>query len=382
MTKYTKNASGYYQTNAWDGTYNADGSKHYKTLRSRQSSKDLERKVKELEEEVKKRGQTRYCAQSFYDYALHWLEVSKATKEKNTQQMYEGIIKRHFAVLSDTPLEVVRQSHIQQIINENLSHPRTCQQIALTFKQIIKMAVRDRYLPYRAMDYICSSISLPAYQKPLKRALNDVEKDALKKSDFCRKSPKKQAFVSLLYYTGIRRGEALALTPFDFNWKKKTVSINKVVIFDKNNGLPELKNYPKSAHGIRTIPLPEGAIDKIMPFVTSCEGGFLFHGLHTDMMTLSGYIRMWQSILVELNTAAGYNYKKKQRTEDKPIEDLTAHIFRHNYCTELCYQIPKISTKKIAQLLGDTEKMVLDVYSHIKEDKEEVTESLEAALSL
>lgn len=381
-TKYTKNKSGYFQTNVWDGTYNADGSKHYRKIRSRQSSKDLERKVEAFRKEVEQLGQTSFCNQSFYDYALYWLKVSKATKEKNTQQMYDGIIRRYFADLKDLPLESVRQSHIQQIINENVSHPRTCQQILLTFKQIIKMAVRDRYLPYRAVEYICSDISLPAYQKPLKRALNDTEKEALKRSDFCNKSPKKHAFVSLLYYTGIRRGEALALTPFDFDWKKKTVSINKVVIFDKNNGTPELKDYPKSAHGIRIIPLPDAAIDKIKPFVMSCKGGFLFHGLNTDMMTLSGYIRMWDSILVELNTAMGYNYRKKLRVEDKPIEDLTAHIFRHNYCTELCYQIPKISTKKIAQLLGDTEKMVLDVYSHIKEDKEEVTESLAAALNL
>lgn len=382
MTKYTRNASGYFQTNVWDGTYNKDGSKHYKTIRSRQSSKDLENKVKELQKEVEERGKVRNYSRSFYDYALYWLDVNKATKEKNTKQMYDGIIRRHFAALADLPLDSVRQSHIQQIINENHEHPRTCQQILLTFKQVVKMAVKDNYLPHRAIEMLCEDISLPNYQKPEKRPLTASEKDALKKSDFCGKTPRKQAFISLLYYTGIRRGEALALTPFDFDWKKKTVSINKVVIFDKNKGLPELKDYPKSANGIRTIPLPDAAIDKIKPFVLSCEGGFLFHGINSDMMTLSAYTRMWKSIIVELNSALGYNYQKKLQTEEKPIQGLTAHIFRHNYCTELCYQIPKISTKKIAQLLGDTEKMVLDVYSHIKEDKEEVGESLAAALSI
>ena len=41
---------------------------------------------------------------------------------------------------------------------------------------------------------------------------------------------------------------------------------------------------------------------------------------------------------------------------------MTAHMCRHNYCTRLCYEIPKISTKKIAELMGDTEQMVLKVY--------------------
>lgn len=382
MTKYTRNVSGYYQTNVWDGTYNADGSKHYKKIRSRQSSKDLEHKVEAFRKEVDERGKVRNYTRSFYEYSLYWLEVSKATKEKNTQQMYEGIIRRYFKALKDINLAELRHSHFQQIINDNQDHPRTCQQIFLTFKQIIKMAIRDGYLSPKALDLICDDISLPAYQKPEKRPLTDVEKEALKRSDFCSKTGRKHAFVSLLYYTGIRRGEALALTPFDFDWKKKEVSINKVIIFDKNKGTPELKDYPKSANGVRTVPLPLDAIEKIKPFVLSCDGGFLFHGQHNDMMTLSGYNVFWKSIITELNTAMGYNYQIKIHIEDKPIQGLTAHIFRHNYCTELCYQIPKISTKKIAKLLGDTEKMVLDVYSHIKEDHEEVEESLNAALMI
>ena len=33
--------------------------------------------------------------------------------------------------------------------------------------------------------------------------------------------------------------------------------------------------------------------------------------------------------------------------------------------------MPAISIKKIAQLMGDTEKMVLDVYNHIMDEKED-----------
>ena len=62
--------------------------------------------------------------------------------------------------------------------------------------------------------------------------------------------------------------------------------------------------------------------------------------------------------------------KKKTLISENAVPGLTAHIFRHNYCTELCYQVPKISIKKIAQLMGDTEKMVLDVYNHISEERE------------
>lgn len=85
---------------------------------------------------------------------------------------------------------------------------------------------------------------------------------------------------------------------------------------------------------------------------------------------------MWDSILRKLNAAAGstgYNQK---------ITGLTAHVFWHNYCANLCYQMPNISIKRIAQLLGDTEKMVLEVYNHVLEEKENVREAVADAIAL
>lgn len=69
---------------------------------------------------------------------------------------------------------------------------------------------------------------------------------------------------------------------------------------------------------------------------------------------------MWQRIVKEMNNVS-----------EKPIKGLTAHIFRHNFCTNLCYQIPKISIPQIARLLGDTERMVIEVYNHIMDNKED-----------
>ena len=60
----------------------------------------------------------------------------------------------------------------------------------------------------------------------------------------------------------------------------------------------------------------------------------------------------------------------------------TSHIFRHTYCSNLCYQIPLISVKKIAQLMGDTEEMVNRVYSHIIEEQENVDAAILQATAI
>ena len=81
---------------------------------------------------------------------------------------------------------------------------------------------------------------------------------------------------------------------------------------------------------------------------------------------------MWKSIQNKIDDVLGVGFSK----------EITAYSFRHNYCTRLCYQIPLISTKMIAKLLGDDEKMVIDMYSHILVDKEQVNNSIETAISL
>ena len=171
-----------------------------------------------------------------------------------------------------------------------------------------------------------------------------------------------------------RSSEALALIPQDFDFKKKTVSISKAWV----DGT--IKPYPKSANGIRVIPLPDAAIPHIKGFVES-ESSYIFHGQDQEIMTANAYRRMWESIICSLNMAVGYNPQSK-KSRYKPIQGLTAHVFRHNYCTELCYQIPTISTKMIAKLLGDNEKMVIEVYSHLLEEKENTADAVNNIFNL
>lgn len=93
-------------------------------------------------------------------------------------------------------------------------------------------------------------------------------------------------------------------------------------------------------------------------------------------MTESAYKFMWKQIVKKMNRAAG-------GTDNlQVIYGITAHVFRHNYCTNLCYQVPAISIKKIAKLMGDTEAVVLRTYNHIMEEKENVESVVNDAIAL
>lgn len=361
--KYKQNSRGEWETKIWDGTYNADGSKHRKRLISRKSSADLERQVNQLKNEVDNGQYVQSTDVTFLEYARSWLQTKKAARETNTRKMYENIIETHLSFLEGVRLCDIRNSHFQLAINNALDKPRTCQQIEVTFKQVLKMAVADNYIGAGMYDKICADINLPKYVKKEKRPLTPEEKAAIPLASF---TEREKAFVYLIYSCGLRRGEALALSKFDFKSEggKYSVSITKTLIFPNNAS--EIKPMPKSNNGFRTIPVPDTTAAFLKEYIAALPGTYLFTCQDGSIITQSSYVKMWKSIVRKMNYAAG-------GTDAFPvITGLTAHIFRHNYCTNLCYQVPAISIKKIAQLMGDTEKMVLDVYNHIMDEKEDV----------
>ena len=64
----------------------------------------------------------------------------------------------------------------------------------------------------------------------------------------------------LLYWCGIRSGELLALTPADFNFKKKTLRINKS--YQRLKG-EDVISTPKTKNSVRTVIMPQFLCDEM-----------------------------------------------------------------------------------------------------------------------
>lgn len=364
-TKYKRGNDGYFQTKVWDGTYK-NGVKHRVALRTKKSSRELERIVNEFKADVEARKNIRKTEITFLEYARSWLDVYKTSRSNNTKGMYKNIIEKHLIILNGIKLQDIDRIHLQQALNHAEGKKRTQQQVRMTFQQIIKSSVADHLFPANVAEDMFRNVESVKYKPKEKRPLTENERNAVFNADFIESD---KIFVYLLYGCGIRRGEALALTIFDVNLQKRELTINKS--HELIEGTVTQKE-PKSTNGNRIIPIP----DRIFPIVESyilslrSQGKtYLFTMRNGGPVNKSSYRRMWERIV-----------KAMQDVSEEPIDGLTAHIFRHNYCTMLCYQIPGISIKRIAQLLGDTEKMVLDVYNHIMLEKEDAESAVNRAL--
>lgn len=371
MAKYKKRADGRYSTSVIIG-YTENGTARRKILYGRTIA-ELDNNVAEFKS-LKNKGiiiddKNLTVAQ----WAEKWLELYKKDKAYNTYACYQRTIDAHIIPnLGDIRLGALKQNHVQKLLNDIIQdgHMRTAELVRLTLQQMIHQALIEEYI-YKD---ITVGLSLPQKQQPKKRSLTDAEKKLIQAADF---NPKERAFVDLLYYTGVRRGEALALTKDDIDFVNKTISINKNLVMKSNTS--EIKPSPKTKAGIRELPIPEKLMKTLIDYVYSLDGKYLFSKNDGDLMTNSSFRRFWDNILDKINIAAGgtkYTRKDMQKKDEKVIQlianDITPHTFRHTYATSLYYS--GVDIKSAQYLLGHSSiQMTLDVYTHL--DNEKITDS-------
>lgn len=80
----------------------------------------------------------------------------------------------------------------------------------------------------------------------------------------------KASAFGVLHWTGIREGELLALTPSDFDFKKKLLSITRS--YQRIDGQDVITD-PKTPKSIRTIAMPEFLVDEVGEYLAFSHRG-------------------------------------------------------------------------------------------------------------
>ena len=243
MAKYKKRPDGRYATSAIIG-YDENGKPKRKVIYGR-TIMELDKKVADFKSLQNKGIVIDDGGMTVKQWSEKWLELYKADKAYNTYMIYKRTVANHITPnLGAIRLSALKKHQIQELLNNIVQsgHQRTAELVKLTLHQIIQQAIIEEYI-YKDVTI---GLSLPKKEKSEKRALTDAEKALIQKADL---TPKGRAFIDLLYYTGVRRGEALALMISDIDFVNKKVKINKnLVMKDKTS---EIKQSPKTEAGNR-----------------------------------------------------------------------------------------------------------------------------------
>ncbi|MBQ6398216.1 MAG: site-specific integrase [Oscillospiraceae bacterium] len=261
----------------------------------------------------------------------HWDRIGSKTAETYAAPLRR--IRQQFAGMT---AEEVSAQDIQAFLAD-LGKEGFSRRSVQMHRDIINMIYNDAILERGLRFNPCVAVSVPRNLPTKKRELpKDDAIEAVKAGE----SAPFGLFALVCLYTGLRRGEALALRFEDIDRKSGVIHVTKAVEFVGNN--PHIKP-PKTAAGVRDVPL----LDPLAAVLPEKKTGLLFPREDGGALTKTQYRKRWLKYCV----AIGY--------------DITAHQLRHGYATIL-YEAG-IADKDAQELLGHASISVTrDVYTHIR----------------
>lgn len=162
-----------------------------------------------------------------------------------------------------------------------------------------------------------------------------------------------------MYYTGLREGELLALTPSDIDFVKKTLTVNKS--YQRIHG-GDMVTTPKTPKSIRTIPIPDGLCACLQEDMPRC------YGLQRDDR-LFPY------------TKSFLDHEMEYGCKVSGVKRIWVHDLRHSHASLLVEM--GCSPLLIAERLGHEKvQTTMDTYSHLYPNKQvEVARQLDDIMS-
>lgn len=314
-----------------DGSYQGkykDASGKWHTV----CDKDPEKLFYRIEELKKPKPPT------FGDLIDAWQAEHDAETAFKTAESYIAPCRRLKEELGDILAEEVTPLELQNFLNRMARRKyskRTVQLHLTVIRLVYQRAVLLGILPVDTS----AVLSIP---KGLSTQRREVPKDAALAAVLASEKEEMGPFALTLYYTGLRRGEALALRYEDIDRKERIIHVRRALQFTPN--YPEVKE-PKTEAGVRDVHYPE-ALNKILP---KKKSGPVFPGPDgKSYMNKGNFIYRWQKYC----EAIGH--------------DITCHQLRHYYATAM-YEagVPVIAAQ--AQLGHKNASTTMGIYTHLRD---------------
>lgn len=240
---------------------------------------------------------------------------------------------------------------IQKALQDVLS-TGTINHLMATLKSIFGLAVIDHVLIFNPCDGIkMLTRTEPEAKDTYHRALTIEEQTEFFKA---AKASYYYELFAFLVQTGMRIGEAGALTWKDVDFQNKEIRINKTVT---RSGSGYCVGSPKTKSSNRTIPL------------TASESKILMQQ-RNKVVELYGYT---ERIFVPLENEEQFvqgslaNHALNSVLKRTDIDHFTCHAFRDTFATRFLEQGGNMNTLKT--LLGHTSiKLTMDLYAHVLPD--------------
>lgn len=306
---------------------------------------------------------------SKFDDALklnEWLNIWLNTYKKHavkprTFEQYESVIRLYLSpTLGEIPLRDLHAFQVQNLLNS--LYEKGLSRRSVEIVRIVLHAALNQARKIKILSEVpTEDLVLPRKEKYKPRVLTEEEQNIL--IEELQKNYVGRALVFALF-TGLRRGEILALEWSDFDTEEKSINIckglSRVRKYDCSGKKTSLEvSTPKLETSIRTVPLIDKAIDLLK-----------FHKAEQEKYkSLVGNFYHDQNVIFSSSTG-GYidpgnlNRKLKLAAEKIGIPPLSSHAMRHTFATRGLEA--GVSMKAMQEFLGHSSIQITgDIYTHL-----------------
>ena len=324
------------------------------------------------------------------EYCEKWLMMKSATVSPATLKGYASKVKNYIVKpLGDMYMSEVTADDIRlALVPVAKKSSGMYDGVNMLIKSIFQSAERSNVLDENPSTGICPK---GGHASKKKDALSDAQVKIL--LDTVKGLPP-YVFTMLGLYSGMRREEILALqwdcvfldanTPY--------ISVRRAWRSEKNR--PSVSTVLKSKAAKRDIPIPRCLVDCLREAKAASISAYVIADSKGEPLSYSQFQRLWQYIVVRSTKERIYRkyvngqcikhtvsptlgqHKLKNPNIVYSIDfDVTPHILRHTYITNLLYA--GVDPKTVQYLAGhENSKTTMDIYAKIKYNKPEELHSI------
>ncbi|GFE45949.1 tyrosine-type recombinase/integrase [Streptococcus canis] len=300
-----------------------------------------------------------------YDYLTfgklvdEWKESHSKTVKARTMRVYKNPIKKIQDFIKEDVLVKNIDVKILQSFVDSLKGKYADNTVNLTLQPlnlILEYAIRMEYIDNNPFDKVVR----PKRKKASKKALEEKYMESSKFKDIITEMRTYSAsshvsnFAEVIYLTGMRPGELLALRWVDIDFDAKKIRIQHTLDYSVNGHANAVLSSAKTDGSERTIDAPDRVIDIMIEELNYQK----LEGLESDFVFISR-----NGNHLSINTV---NRRIKKASEKLYGFTVTSHTFRHAHVTLLAEM--GIPLKAIMDRVGHSDvNTTIKIYTHTTE---------------
>lgn len=369
IKSYTKNGKRLYHVKGYLGIDPSTGKQINFDRRNFKTEKEADlaysRAKIAFEDGMYNKKTTDYTFKEVYN---QWFNVYKNTVKESTFVKTEQIFNNHILPkFNNQRISQIQPFQLQNAVNEWHLKLKKYRLIFNYLQRIFKYAYVQEYIAKNPSEKVIVPTKKIKYKnrKTTKDFYSKRELEYFLKILKENESLKWYTVFRLLAYSGIRRGEAMALTWEDVDFHENTLNIDKTLAQGEDNAL--IVQPPKSEESTRKISLDLGTLQALKQWKIE-QAEFLlslgFNAMQPNQLAFSN-----ERNNSHLNLSA-FRAALVRICKRNDLEMINIHGFRHTHAS-LLFEAG-LQMEEVKERLGHSKiETTMDIYTHVTPERRE-----------